>query len=348
MKDKKKVIFNVIFLLLCFGLTLFYVFRGEDFGEVFRFIRHAKSAGWLLGVGLVVAFILGESIIIYYLLRNLKQQPKLGHCCLYSFVGFFFSLVTPTASGGQPMQLVFMGKDKLPVHISTMVLLLITITYKAVLVIIGAIVLIFRPHRILHMLKPAIFWIKLGMVLNVLCVGFMLALVFCPFFMKKLVMKALDLASAILKSDRWQGLKVKAGNYMDEYKEASVYMKSHKRITLNVLFITFVQRCLLFAVTYLVLISFSVRHISLVETVILQGSISLAVDMLPLPGGMGVSEHLFEKIFLPVCGPAVITPAMIVSRGLSFYAQLFISAVMTVAAYFVIFGKGKKTNDRIL
>ena len=92
------------------------------------------------------------------------------------------------------MQLVFMGKDKLPVHISTMVLLLITITYKTVLVIIGAIVLIFRPHRILHMLKPAIFWIKLGMVLNVLCVGFMLALVFCPFFMKKLVMKALDLA----------------------------------------------------------------------------------------------------------------------------------------------------------
>ena len=73
-KDKKKIIFNVIFLLLCFGLTLFYVFRGEDFGEVFRFIRHAKSAGWLLGVGLVVAFILGESIIIYYLPDDVLQN----------------------------------------------------------------------------------------------------------------------------------------------------------------------------------------------------------------------------------------------------------------------------------
>ena len=38
---------------------------------------------------------------------------------------------------------------------------------------------------------------------------------------------------------------------------------------------------------------------------------------------------------------------MIISRGLSFYAQLLISAVFTAAAYFLIFGRREK-NDRIL
>ena len=114
----------------------------------------------------MTAFILCESLIIYYLMKNLKQKPKLVHCCLYSFVGFFFSLVTPTASGGQPMQLVFMGRDKLPVHISSMILLLITIAYKTVLVMICALLLLFRPQRLLHLLRPALFWVKLGMLLR--------------------------------------------------------------------------------------------------------------------------------------------------------------------------------------
>ena len=70
--------------------------------------------------------------------------------------------------------------------------------------------------------------------------------------------------------------------------------------------------------------------------------ISVAVDMLPLPGGMGISETLFLTIFEPVFGPDLILPAMVVSRGVSYYSQLLISAVMTAAASFILGGKRKK------
>ncbi len=348
MKDKKKIIFNAVFLILCFSLTLFYVFKGEDFKTVLRFIRRAGGTVWLVGILLVTAFILCESLIICYLMKNLKQKPKLSHCCLYSFVGFFFSLVTPTASGGQPMQLVFMGKDRVPVHISSMILLLITIAYKTVLVAIGALLLLLRPRHLMHLLRPVLFWVKLGMLLNVLCVSFMAALVFCPVFTKKLVLRLMEWSSPFFPRERWNALKGKAAVYMDEYREASAYIKKHKRITAHVFLITFVQRCLLFAVTYLVLVSFGICGIGMAETIALQGTISLAADMLPLPGGMGISEHLFERIFTPVCGAKLITPIMVVSRGLSFYAQLLISAVFTAIAYLVIFGKENHKHDRIL
>lgn len=36
------------------------------------------------------------------------------------FVRIFFSAITPSASGGQPMQLYFMKKDKLPLSVSTL------------------------------------------------------------------------------------------------------------------------------------------------------------------------------------------------------------------------------------
>ena len=37
MRDKKKAVFNILFLLLVFGLTVYGVFRGED--------RHSGN-GW--------------------------------------------------------------------------------------------------------------------------------------------------------------------------------------------------------------------------------------------------------------------------------------------------------------
>ena len=54
---------------------------------------------------------------------------------------------------------------------------------------------------------------------------------------------------------------------------------------------------------------------------ILQAVISVAVDMLPLPGGVGVSEGLFMTMFEPVFGEKLL-PGMLLSRGISYYALL--------------------------
>lgn len=80
---------------------------------------------------------------------------------------------------------------------------------------------------------------------------------------------------------------------------------------------------------------------SIITLTILQSVISVSVDMLPLPGGMGISESLYLVMFAPVFGEALL-PAMLLSRGISYYAQMLISAVMTCVAYFII---GRKEQE---
>ena len=128
MRNKKKAIFNTIFLILVFSLTVYMVFRGEDLGEIIHTVRQAEPVYLLISVACVVLFILGESVIIFCMMRTLGAKVKIGHCALYSFVGFFFSCITPSASGGQPMQIYFMKKDKLPIPVTTLVLMIVTIT----------------------------------------------------------------------------------------------------------------------------------------------------------------------------------------------------------------------------
>lgn len=347
MGKRKKAIINLIFLFVCFGATMHYVFHGQDFSRLLFFMKGANRWYWLAGIVCVIIFILSESVIIYYLMNTLNQKIKLSHCFLYSFVGFFFSLVTPSASGGQPVQIIFMKRDKIPIHLSTLVLMIVTITYKMVLVIFGIIVLTLRPIRIMGELNPVMFWMYLGMLLNIICIAAMLMLVFSPDLARNIVMFTFRIIKKMAKSKKVDAFEQRLEKSIDGYKSAALYFKEHHKVIINVFIITFIQRCALFFITYLVILSFGVTGVNFVDVQVLQAMIAMAVDMLPLPGGMGISEHLYQLIFMPILGVQLTLPTLIVSRGIGFYTQLFISAVFTVVAYLIIF-RGKDRDDRIL
>lgn len=133
----------------------------------------------------------------------------------------------------------------------------------------------------------------------------------------------------------------KIAGAMEKYRSVADYLRRNKQVIVNVLLITFVQRFMWFFITYLVCLSFLVRTAGPITVTTLQGMISVSVDMLPLPGGMGMSENLFLSIFRPLCGKNLVLPVMIVSRGISYYSQLIISAIMTGVAYFTIGGVGR-------
>ena len=100
MSGVKKNIFNGAFLLLVLLITLYSVFHGENLSELLIYLKQGDLRYWLLGAVFVVGFIESESVIIYYMMKVLGENVKLTHCFLYSFVGFFFSLITPSATGG--------------------------------------------------------------------------------------------------------------------------------------------------------------------------------------------------------------------------------------------------------
>lgn len=335
----KKTLLNVSFLVLVFGLTIYYIFHGEDIGSLLCYIRQSEFIYWIAGIILVVLFILSESVIIYYMMRSVGQPVILTHCFLYSFVGFFFSAITPSATGGQPAQLYFMKKDKLSLSVSTLILMIVTITYKAVLVVIGVAVMLIRPAGIMQYLDPVIGWCWLGVALNVFCVSFMMLLVFHPTLAEKILVSCVNVFGKIFhlkKRHKWI-LKIK--NSMEMYRSVAEYLAQHKMVIVNVLLISFVQRCMWFFITYLIYISFHMHGVDPVTITTLQGMISVCVDMLPLPGGMGMSESLFLQMFKEICGKDLVKPVMLVSRGISYYTQLIISAIMTIVAYITIGGK---------
>lgn len=338
MKSRKKIIFNGVFLAVVFALTIYGVFHGEDLSSMMDAI-HRADKWWLIpGIALVAFFIWGESIIIWYMMRSSGIQLKKRTCFLFSSVGFFFSCITPSASGGQPMQIYYMKKEKISIPVSTVILMIVTITYKLVLVVIGIGIAIFGRgflHKYLEGILPVFY---LGLALNIFCVTFMTILVFHPLLAKAIMVKGMKLLERLHLVKKKDGRLKKLEDSMDTYRNTAAYLKNNPFVIVKVIGITFIQRMALFAVTWFVYQAFGLHGTGFWEILFLQAVISVSVDMLPLPGGMGISETLFLNIFSPVFG-GLLLPGMVLSRGLGYYGELLISAAFTVVAQLTI---GKK------
>ena len=342
MNKTKKIIFNTIFLVVVFGLTIYGVFHGEDLGAVMDAIQSADKIWLLPGVALVAFFIWGESIIIWYMMRSYGIHLRKRVCFLFSSVGFFFSCITPSASGGQPMQIYYMKKEKISIPVATVILMIVTITYKFVLVAIGVGIAVFGRgflHRYLTGILPIFY---LGLALNIFCVTFMTVLVFHPDLARNFLVMGLKIMEKLHIVRKKHSRLKKLEDSMDTYRETAAYLRTHPRVIFHVILITFAQRMALFAVTWFVYRAFSLSGTGFWTVLFLQAVISVSVDMLPLPGGMGISETLFLNIFVPVFG-SLLLPGMVLSRGLGYYGELFISAFFTVIAQLTI---GQKTNEK--
>lgn len=326
------------FLLLVFSLTIYYVFHGEegDLSTLWDKMQLADLRWLALAILFIILFIYGESHVIHYMLKKMGIFTRRFTCFLYSGVGFFFSCITPSATGGQPAQLYYMRKNKVPTPVATVVLMIVTITYKMVLVAIGLWLILFdRPFidRYLTEILPVFY---LGIILNVFCVAAMLVLVFNGALARKIVMLTIRVLERIHLMKHKEGRIAHFEASMDTYARAASFLKSHIPVMIQVFLITVLQRFAYFFVTYFVYKSFHLQGTGVYTVVMLQAVISLSVDMLPLPGGMGISEALFNIIYLPVFGQALLLPGMVLSRSLSFYTELFVSAAMTVFAHIYI------------
>ncbi len=334
-KATRKRVFSAVFFFAVLGLTFWYVFRDENLTKVAGYLKDADIRYVIPAVGAVIAFILGESVVICYLLRRLGTKTKFSHCCLFSFVGFFYSAITPSASGGQPMQVLYMRRDGVPGAVSTVVLAIVTITYKLVLVVVGLAVMLLRPGAVMASLDGVEALVYLGLGLNVVFIAVLLTAVFHPKVIQATLHGAFKLLHKIRPFRQPEQVMARVQNSLDQYHDTAAFFRQEPKIIANVFLITLVQRFCLFSVVWFTYLAFGLSGQSAVTMILLHAMISVAVDMLPLPGGMGISETLFLAIFESIFGPELVLPGMIVCRGISYYTQLLISGIMTGAAQFV-------------
>lgn len=329
-KKGNKLFFQGLLFLLIMGLTFYTIFHGQNIGEIGRAVSGLALPYLCLALFAALFFVAMEGVMIFYLLRSLHGKSNLLQCIAYSFIGFFYSGITPSATGGQPMQLYYMKKDGNSLSDSSVVLLTVALIYKLVLVLIGAGMLLCWREMLITCLQGYFPLFLLGWTLNMILVAILLAVMLAPGWMRK-VINSMDKGLTALKIFRKSDERQKKINcFIEDYRRAVRFLGTHKRKVFVILVLTFVQRGSVFLLTWFVYRGFSLKGADFLSIVLLQASVYIAVDMLPIPGAQGITELMYLHVFQEIFTDGYLIPSLYVNRGIGFYFTLIVSLAVVI------------------
>ncbi|WP_242978536.1 MULTISPECIES: lysylphosphatidylglycerol synthase transmembrane domain-containing protein [Ruminococcus] len=337
---------NIALILVITLLTLHLIFKEQELPEIIRDLKSADMRWIAGGAAAAVAFVAGESVIIHYMLRVLEQKTSFFRCLKYSFIGFFFSYITPSSTGGQPMQMYHMKKDKIKIGYSTLIMLLITIAYKSVLILLALGFLIFNFGTVEQYAGDMKWLIVLGFVLNLSFIALLLLVFLKPIWARALGIKTVGLLSKlrVIKRKNKDKYTEKVIRICDTYAMGADYIKKNIAVVFKIFVLTALQRICLFSVTWIVYKAYGLSGTRFIDILTLQIIIAVAVEMLPLPGAAGISEGCFLLTFTEIFGEELVKPALLINRGLTFYLILLIGAVVTFGAHIINIKREKRQN----
>lgn len=324
-KKIKKTIRNLIVFILLIGLTFYLIFKDQNVLEILNIAVSVKKRYILVAIIAMCLYLLGETINITRILKELGEKSTFLRNIRYTLIGFFFSSITPAASGGQPMEIYYMHKEKIAVANSTLALLVHLTSFQIVTITLGIL------STILHfeiVKSGLIYLVILGILLN----STALTLLAISIFSKRLSKGLINFAVKVLKFFRIPNIEKKQESLekeLEKYQESAVYIKEHKKLMIKTLVTTFIQVIIYYSIPYWVYLAFGFTGYNFFQIVTLQAMLYATVSGIPSPGAVGVSEGAFIEIFKGVFPATMMNSAILLNRGASFYLFVIISAIIT-------------------
>ena len=330
MKRTKKMIKNLIFFLLLIFITFYIILKDQDTNQIISTVKSVDKKFLLIGVVAMFIYLSLEAVNLRRTLRAIGEKTRLSHSLRYAYIGFFFSAITPAASGGQPMQIYYMHKDKVSVANSTLALLINLCSFQLVTIPCALISLMFSH---INLSIGMIWFFIIGITLNSMA----LALLLIGIFSKKLSSALIRFAVKVLKFFRIKNIeskKEKMEAELNKYHTSAIYIKQHKKLMLKTFLTTFVQVLMFYSIPYWVYRAFGFNELNIIQIITLQAVLYATVSGIPLPGAVGVSEGGFLNLFTIAFTAETISGAMLLNRGISFYLYVLISGIVVMVNIF--------------
>ncbi len=329
-KKSKKIFINLLIFILLIIFTFSLVLKDQDVTEILKISATVKKQYILIAMFAMGVFVACESINIGRILKELGEKSKFISNVRYTLIGFFFSAITPAASGGQPMEIYYMHKDNISVAHSTLALLMQLCSIQIVTITVGII------SAVLHfeVLKSGLIYLLiLGIILN----SSALMLLIIAIFSKKLSEGLIKFVVKILKFFKIRNIEKKQEKLekeLESYQTSAKYIKEHRILMLKTVLTTAVQMLAYYTVPYWIYLAFGLNNSNIFDILTLQAVLYATVSGIPSPGSVGVSEGGFLGIFRNAFPETVISSAMLLSRGVNFYLLILISAIVVVISTF--------------
>ncbi len=322
MNKRVSMIITLITLVILF-LSV-YLFSDKDKLEIV--LKEAKPSLLLWAVFCMFLYWFMQSILLKQLLNNRGEKISFRSAFRLQMIGEFFGAITPLATGGQPIQVMYLANKNIQPGKSTAVLGIHLFYYHIARVLIALILTIIYSRYFFIENTSIRILLSIGLVVNFLVGIFMLFAGVKPEPIKKFAKKIIDLLARFKIVKNKDRVLNKTSEEINNFSNSINVFKQQKiSIMLLILIETVVYLTVYFLATIFIIKSLGIKVSSVALLIACQASVSLISAYVPLPGGSLGAEGAFYLIFsgiLPANAPLFLI--LFIWRILTYYLTLFI------------------------
>jgi hypothetical protein len=257
-----------------------------------------------------------------------KKTP-LNRCVKIGVIGLYYCALTPSSTGGQPVQVMYMRRDNVPVGTATCIVGIKFVVFELSLCTIYVIGMLLRGGDYYMNNREAFWFAMLGFIINSAAV----LVIILTIVNKKLVLRigrwVIRMLSKIRIIKKKEKTLMHFAEVIDEYHTAAAYISRYKMRAFGSYIISVINLAFLFLIPYLIYLSFGFTKYNILDVFIMEAFLFLAVSFFPLPGAAGASEGGFMLFFGPFFGAGTAV-AMLIWRFLTYYMILITGSRMVV------------------
>lgn len=333
MKNKKlkisgRLILNLLVAGLCVWMIFYFLYSEQGLYDLITSSQQINL--WWIAAALLsyCTSVFADVLVIYLYIHDEYKQFKIRHSARSVLLGLFWSGITPSSTGGQPMQVYYMSKHKVDVGYSSSRLLNRFLVYQITMTVMTVIAVILKfSYFQEHMDTP--------ILSTLVTIGFIsqtfitLVFVFLA-FSKNLTAKATrGIASLLCKirlikdKDR---LKKSLETQLAKFHSGNRMIFSKPKLVIMAVVLTVIQLIAMFLVPYCIYRSFGLNQASPFDMVCSQAFVTLISGMIPIPGASGAAEFSFTALFALFFTPATIKSATLIWRIITYYLSILVGA----------------------
>ncbi|MBR3264197.1 flippase-like domain-containing protein [Candidatus Saccharibacteria bacterium] len=336
---KSLAISILLFLALLF-LTFWLIFKDQNLGDIFGVVKNANFWWILGGLALMLGYFLVQSWNVKSIMSSLGEKISLKKMFKFTMIEFFFCAMTPSASGGQPVEIYYMSREGISASKATLAIFIQLCGYQIAVMTLGIISVLFLPYQ----LPPAVLmFFAIGLLINGIA---LLVLLSCVFFPKVTQFIAKGFIS-LLRRAHFKKIDQTEEKLMDgiaQYAKNANFIKHHKKQFALAVARVFLQVSLFFLVPFCIYKAFGLSEHNVFELFAMQSVLFIATAGFPIPGAVGLSESVFLSLYGIAFGVEMINSAMLLNRGITFYWFVFVGILVVLGNIIYLKLRDKKST----
>ena len=331
MDQKLKKALSILVIVLSVAAVICIAFGNQELHDAWDAVRRLDLL-YILGLlGCWAVYAGGDGVGIWFCLRRQGFLLSAGAIVRITLCGFFYSNITPGASGGQPMQVAAMNKAGVPVGNGTTTVTIRLICNQLMVSVLSLAFLIANREFIYRQLEGAIWFVRVGWVINFAVVPLVLLAAFRRAWIRKLVNGLISLLAKIRILKDPETTRRSADEVLDTYHTAlNSLLRSPGEIIPQCLCSTASLLALTGSIVF-VYHAFGMSGTPWYHLMSLAFLLFVSASYTPLPGASGAQEGGFLFYFRGIFTGGTIGLALLTWRFFTYYLFIFVGVINLLA-----------------